>query len=1560
MGSTRIFTIKAAAFAAAICLMLSATQAASPPAIPPVAVPGTPNICTGTSQEVMACQDICPFPYCLGTFFGGINVAGAIGTIQSINSSIHTSISSIQNRINSLKNYAPGASMITQLNQLDANSQAMGTNLINALKNGMAADTIDPAKNLLNNLGGLSNMLDNLGKAPVTFPGCPAQASNYTNELNVLQQNLSPLNAAMSGFNNGGLIPTAPMLSNINSQLATVNSDGSTQDFKSSTATLASFTNSSSNINALNKEGAKNGVPNLGTNVKSNVATLVSISSSMSSMNGTLDTLINQTTTAMSKADPATAKQLDTMMGNITGLSNTMISMGRNYDALNSDLNCIVNNPSSIVASDIAQVNAEVNVMQNFNNQMGNISNLNNILLSMNPTSLVNLNSLTNLNASLSQLTSGLGNISSLSSIAIGNSAANVFSNLMGTLGQDNAYKDMQIKGPVKPIDNTVPPKFFYSSGSQPDPGLLGVMPSIVMPNKNTPAISLVQNFPWLWKSIGDDETSQSFLPPAPSDNDASDNAKARAAVYSQQGNNTYADVDTCAPSSASDINDSEGTNTSANSPTAIGNSGKYGLDSNKCMLLKESCPVTKTNTLPPGSPDINNIARWKRLQADNYANQYILPLSLNPAFVFFETYREHQYPYNETFCQPLWHANVSCVPDLFNKGNCKKDLGSSDGNMYDYRAWGYLELAWRNILDNTPGSAVAGTVGFLPNGGGTNTSSYPIYGNPPVLAVASNSTTPQPAMIIAPGITGEIAFGPLDKNIMTSGYSPAANSGYSPGYGTQKGETYGVDTSQNNGWGVGAQYLHQTQSMYSVLPPLKQKLITVNDLAQVPVERIWDPTHPYSPRWDFRGTDRDWSNSAQLKLIPPFPIVDYNWQGVTKNPDPYSKNIVDPTLNGDPGYDEMGIASDLTTIATGTNIGGCIVRCAAVPVDILSFRSQEFAACMGCRIKVNEDCFWSQVAWYETPWAFVDFYLYVPFTPCTPCIETYHFNGEDPLTAESNTITDTPTGNADESETGSPGWFTPGVGIAVRKAISAVGLGMDTIHFAHLFSGDIFNSFLDNTLSCKLDHSRNNQWPLCSTKFDHPHDLFTGSVTLGLSPVWTHTEQCSTCTTASGDPDEGNGVKKCCSDLAQALVPINGLKIRNTSLDPSLNPTPEGYSFKEYFGDHMPYMRWWDTTQAAGGTLDTTLNYDPNCNLGQYDTIVGVGTEGKGGKYCRYGGNGEAVDDQGNPLYDTTPCTVDPATGIIAASGNPPVPCTPNPPCTLLSSGKPNPSTCTLLKPSYKCIPLDTPDALTSWTELKMYQMHFARQYGLNCIGQYEKLDKEWGAEDGALNATGGYFSFAFTKVDSNHRTPWPLGWRGYLSDPDLLAQFPSFGSTPGSPAAAYPAKGLDNAQKGDIIYLTHADVAPTVPGVSVMPFIAVVTEASHGNLDPCADYIIVQDINNGKSPDACGNTDRLGLGSPRTIFKEQLQQTDYEAYYPAGSIHTDSCGVSYQVQVGNKPPAINNSLNCSDPYLKDCTFYTPGQPNLWNSIRIYRPTLDVRVPPADITPAVTPPPSR
>jgi hypothetical protein len=244
---------------------------------------------------------------------------------------------------------------------------------------------------------------------------------------------------------------------------------------------------------------------------------------------------------------------------------------------------------------------------------------------------------------------------------------------------------------------------------------------------------------------------------------------------------------------------------------------------------------------------------------------------------------------------------------------------------------------------------------------------------------------------------------------------------------------------------------------------------IQIDMLSKYPFERIWDPTHPFSPRYDYGETDRSYSDAT-------------------------------------PAYNEFGT---------------CTVRCAAVPVDVMTFRAPQFRKCMGCRLAANTSCWHSDVMGKAWMMAFLQT---APLFP-TPA----------------QVLAMIP-----------PAWSA----VASKSLLPIPGCA-----------------------TLLMNDTAGNLFPGCSTKFDEPKDKVRDARGMGAP----FREMCSPCVLMSGTRDLDNGVEKCCSDLAKPLTPINTLKIRNKKLD-NLGEIPEGYYFRDYpWVNKKPYMRWWDTGGEAG-----------------------------------------------------------------------------------------------------------------------------------------------------------------------------------------------------------------------------------------------------------------------------------------------------------------------------------------------------------------------------------------
>ncbi len=348
--------------------------------------------------------------------------------------------------------------------------------------------------------------------------------------------------------------------------------------------------------------------------------------------------------------------------------------------------------------------------------------------------------------------------------------------------------------------------------------------------------------------------------------------------------------------------------------------------------------------------------------------------------------------------------------------------------------------------------------------------------------------------------------------------------------------------------------------------------------------------------------------------------------------------------------------------------------------------------------------------------------------------------------------------------------------------------------------------------------------------------------------------------------------------------------EFRNTGIDAA-----PGLDFRYYFGNHRPYMRWWDTGKEAHQQGDRP---DYWCDWGSNDTIVGVGRDwnsihGAEAQLCRYGGG----DGIGN------------STGL---------------------------GTCFNVQRAQRYFPHL---AGTEWAELKMYQARCARREGLNCICNYETVFKHLGSEDKALSLKGGtYLEDVLIAKAQNNKDDireqlsklWPLGWRGYISTPITEQQFPNLFNPVNDPdfKDGIVEGGLDMAQPGDI--------AIWPPGIGTMPRVAVV-RATHnltsyyGNKDEIPDgerWVTIVEANHGKYPDICGNTNMLGYGPPRVIYAtvEEFSRTRKGSSGPKKRLDEQIVATYY----------------CEDSYMPTCV------DRHWDQVIVWRPSAaSSRTPP-------------
>ena len=420
----------------------------------------------------------------------------------------------------------------------------------------------------------------------------------------------------------------------------------------------------------------------------------------------------------------------------------------------------------------------------------------------------------------------------------------------------------------------------------------------------------------------------------------------------------------------------------------------------------------------------------------------------------------------------------------------------------------------------------------------------------------------------------------------------------------------------------------------------------------------------------------------------------------------------------------------------------------------------------------------------------------------------------------------------------------------------------------------------------CETCFNMSAEEPACATNYKATPDRKTHSGYLSVPAMMRQEEEFDTeetwlilantaipdATKASCDPMEmrrnKDKVETMCKKLRAPLVPINKLKMRYHNPDEDESEIPsgamEGMTFKEYFGDHMPYMRLHDTGRSIQES--TSEDQDPDDTKGQFTAIVGVGREGiVGGKEderCLLGGWGGDVNFAG--------------------------------------------------------VSIDTPDPITSWTELKLYQARTARKDGVYCIGRYDKVFKPESTEEKVLGAFGGTFSTTRALTGQTEKTrmatvPWPLAWRGYFIDPDNAKRFPNFGG--GSPTMR---TGLDHAEPGDVVMLSRGGAASgDKPG---LPRLGLVLEGTQNDPKKCERnedcWVKLSIADDGNAPDICGVTDAAGQLVTRYFHKPGFTK---------GLVDADFSKLG-----------TNNS--CVDQNLQHCEFEE------WDSAKIYRIRSDVR----------------
>ncbi len=412
--------------------------------------------------------------------------------------------------------------------------------------------------------------------------------------------------------------------------------------------------------------------------------------------------------------------------------------------------------------------------------------------------------------------------------------------------------------------------------------------------------------------------------------------------------------------------------------------------------------------------------------------------------------------------------------------------------------------------------------------------------------------------------------------------------------------------------------------------------------------------------------------------------------------------------------------------------------------------------------------------------------------------------------------------------------------------------------------------------------------------------------------------------------------------------------------------------------GAHMPYMRLWDTGTSSGNPLHggSFIN-----TLGSYDTVVGVGHEERN-FYDATDVVTEIDARQDAGAIDAALRRLSAARTAEAAAKyayenpwacwwgcDPPYgrscgrywhcPCMP---CLLAAwnaakaelaaaeqqlydarhsfvATERQTTTAANIDPRSSLTQTARTGKINGWEGIKGHQMWTLRRFGLNCIGRYEKLFKPLAQEDFVLARAGANYT-----SKTGVQWPWPLGWRGYVADPNNeFERNPNPLSTGPDPARL---TGLDDAEAGDLIIYT-------INGIKRISYVAKVNK-----VEPR--FVKIEGWNQGKFPTAAGISTSAGLNQQRTIYKTEVptraRSLRIVTLHPTSPTEVPRAPTINDELIRFLPPTDlakigDNNPSCEDPEFTSCVLGGEGIrdtngvliPNsVWDNVKIYRPSAD------------------
>ncbi len=642
--------------------------------------------------------------------------------------------------------------------------------------------------------------------------------------------------------------------------------------------------------------------------------------------------------------------------------------------------------------------------------------------------------------------------------------------------------------------------------------------------------------------------------------------------------------------------------------------------------------------------------------------------------------------------------------------------------------------------------------------------------------------------------------------------------------------------------------------------PPKPFPEVLLSTISTVKFEDINDPTHPFSPRWDYLLNDRDYSNISFTSLGS-FSTTALAIQGsLAIYMNPLKNSVFCAGVRNSTETDPQKKDDD------------------EVKVDVLTFRQKTFEDALTKRAGYNAACYLDQfvprplIAYDLAGWAetLVTYCYQVKWTGSIPLLMPppyFMFTFEDcwKCFKLSGQVDD----EGPAPQNGQP--YNNGH----HPPCTTTYLGQDLTIDSNWRPGGL---------------NGNKRPANCGT----PMPL----ICKNLRAPYTNLNKLKMRYHNPNDPDDTNG---------------DNVVLKDGAL--------EGMTFKEYFGNHMPYPIIWDLGQSLQRTETHDANDQPaNDTTGQYTAIVGVGREAA----AKVASDAAPADSNGVKAADKYT----------------------DQRCKTMGWGLPA---------TFAGVSITLPDPVTSWTELKLYEAHTMNKVGLSCIARYEKVFKPGAAENMMLNISGGeiqqptvskctrqphgrtsnctymtwpqYVAAGSPPDDAStvylkqlNQVALPLGWRGYLSAADSNNKFPNFGGAAGGGTVG----GLDNAQPGDIILMPNGPGNnAAAPGLAKMAYVIeahtskTTSNTTNGDCETSKScFVRVFEPDDGKWPDICGTTDTWGQMKTRYYFKPGELPPEASAEYTK----------------------IHSIGTCEETKISHC------EQTAWSSLQLYRPSQDVR----------------